>query len=130
MRNFFVFAVLGLAAAAAQVYPQKVVTRYSLEDRGLPTGLQWSAEETVTAAGGATWRPTDDGLYRHDPRALERDRTQFFGGQRYLAGAQVTALAPDASGGVWVRTRIGVSHIEFRPMTLEDKAAIFERRIR
>jgi hypothetical protein len=130
MRNFFAFAVLGLGAAAAQVYPQKVVTRYSLDDSSLPTGLPWSAEEAVTATGGATWRRTDDGLYRHDPRALERDRTQFFGGQRYLADAQVTALAPDASGGVWLRTRTGVSHIEFRPMTLEDKAAIFERRIR
>ncbi len=39
-------------------------------------------------------------------------------------------LVPDAQAGVWVRTATGVSRVELRPMTLEQKAAIFEERIR
>jgi hypothetical protein len=130
MRNFFALVVLAVAPAAAQVYPQKVVTRYSLNDRAIPEGLPWSAGETVTASDGATWQRVGGGIFRRDPKAAERDRTQYFAGRRYLADDDVTALAPDDSGGMWMRTRTGVSHIEYRPMTLEDKAAIFEQRIR
>src|SRR5258708_2142496 len=130
MRNFLVLAVLGLPAGAAQVYPQKVVTRYFLNDGAIPQALAWSTGETVTASDGAIWQRTSGGLFRRDARAAERDGTQFFAGRRYLADDEVTAFAPDKSGGMWVRTRTGVSHIEYRPMTLADKAAIFEQRIR
>src|SRR5947207_6700282 len=129
MRNYLALVVLSLPAAA-QIYPQKVVTRYSLDDAAIPASLKWTAGEAVTASHGATWQRNAEGLIRHDSRAPERDRTQFFSGRRYLADNDVTALAPDASGGMWVRTRTGVSHIEYRPMTLADKAAIFEQRIR
>jgi hypothetical protein len=47
-----------------------------------------------------------------------------------LPDDEVLGLRRDASHGMWVRTRTGVSHIELRPMTLEQKAAAFEERIR
>jgi hypothetical protein len=129
--TFLVFwAVASLAIGGAQTYPQKVVTRFSLDDHTLPKALAWTYEEAVTATDGATWQRTSIGLFRRDARAPERDRTQFFAGRRYLPDDDITTLAPDNSGGMWVRTRTGVSHIEFRPMTLADKAAIFEQRIR
>src|SRR5258708_546319 len=130
MRNLFFWAVASLGIGAAQTYPQKVVTRFSLDDRAVPQALAWTAEESVKATDGATWQRTSMGHFRRDPRAPERDRTQFFAGRRYLADDDITALAPDSSGGVWVRTRTGATHIEFRHMTLADKAAIFEQRIR
>jgi hypothetical protein len=39
-------------------------------------------------------------------------------------------LAADDSGGIWARTRNGVSHIEMKPMTLAQKAEVFEKRVR
>ena len=97
MRNYLALVVLSLPAAA-QIYPQKVVTRYSLDDAAIPASLKWTAGDAVTASDGATWQRNAEGLIRHDSRAPERDRTQFFSGRRYLADNDVTALAPDASG--------------------------------
>jgi hypothetical protein len=114
------FGAMILAGTAyAQVYPQRVVTRYSFDDPGLPTR---SAHTVITATDGAVWRA--------GPDCLTRNNTDYFAGQRYLARGNVTGLAPDASGGIWVWTHDGATHIEFRPMTLEKKAELFEQRIR
>jgi len=55
---------------------------------------------------------------------------QVFASQRYLPDADVLSLHPDNKGGMWVRTRTGVSHIELRHMTLLQKAGHYEDRIR
>jgi hypothetical protein len=68
-------------------------------------------------------------VIREDAAAEALDRRQYFGGKRYLPDDDVRNLAPDDSSGMWVRTRTGVSHIELRSMTLEQKAAYFERRV-
>jgi hypothetical protein len=54
----------------------------------------------------------------------------IFAGRRYLPDDDVQQLVPDTAGGVWVRTRTGVSHIELRLMTLEQKADLLERTVR
>lgn len=118
MLNHLFFGVIAAGAAYGQVYPQKIVTRYSLDDPRLPP---LSGQRVVTATDGAVWQAGAE--------ALTRDKTQYFAGRRYLAEGEVTGLAPDASGGVWAWTREGVTHIEFRPMTLEHKAELFEQRI-
>ena len=51
-------------------------------------------------------------------------------GKRYLPDNQVDQLLPDEHGGVWARTRTGIAHIELKPMTLAQKAHLFEERIR
>jgi len=130
MRNFSFWAVLLAGSAAGQVYPQKVVTRYSAGDPVAPKSLAMDAPESVRATDGAVWKSIPGGLIRVDASAAEWDRRQYFAGRRYLADNYVIGLAADAAGGVWVRTRTGVSHIELRPMTLEQKAAVFEQRVR
>lgn len=87
---------------------------------------------TLTAKGsdGAIWTGTAEGLWREDPKAPPADRKRYFASKRWLPDDHVVGLLPDSAGGMWVKTQTGVSHIEFRRMTLEDKAAYFEDRIR
>jgi hypothetical protein len=93
---------------------QKFRTFYP--DDGLRTGGR-----TAVASDGVEWTAAGRGLYRN--------RTEYLAGKRYLPDDDVIALSPDASRGMWVRTRTGVSHIELREMTLEQKAAVFEERV-
>jgi hypothetical protein len=67
---------------------------------------------------------------RFDQSAPPPDRVQYFAGKRYLQDDAVERIVSDNASGVWVRTQSGVSHIELRPMTLFQKAEIFEKRIR
>ncbi len=126
------------AAVKLQRYPQKVRTFFSLSDPQVPSGLLSNAVQlpcggitaAVVATDGATWLGTTQGLVRLDVTAPERDRRQYFAGRRYLPDDQVLNLLPDSLRGVWVRTATGVSHLEFQPMTLAQKAQSFEQRIR
>jgi hypothetical protein len=150
-RRNFVFLWLGafccyglLTAAAAwepvtlSPYPQKVRTFFGLNDPNVPPGLRLDAiplpgggiTVTARATDGATWLGTTQGLVRLNFAGAERDRRQYLAGLRYLPDDEVRQILPDAHGGVWVRTRTGVAHLELRPMTLAQKAAWFEQRIR
>ena len=103
--------------------PQKFRTFYSLDDPRVPGALRETASATrAVASDGAVWSGTAHGL--------TRDRHEYFAGKRYLPDDDVQQLAADGSGGMWVRTRTGVSHIELRSMTMAAKAALFEDRIR
>lgn len=74
------------------------------------------------------WLATRQGAILLHPSAPPDQRWYIFAGRRYLADDAVLGFAPDASGA-WIRTRQGVSRIEFRPYTLEQKAAYFEDRL-
>jgi len=121
-----------------QPYPQKVRTFYRLTDAAVPAGLRSKAAPlpvgnitaTARATDGALWLGTTQGLMRLDFTAPEQDRRQYFAGQRYLPDDHIEQLLADDRGGVWVRTRTGVSHLELKPMTLAQKAELFEQRIR
>lgn len=103
-------------------YPQKVVTFSRANTADVPF-------RPAAAGNGATWTLEAGELWRTDPKAPVMDRRQYFGGRRYIPEGEITGLAPDTAGGVWVRTRTGVSHIALQPMTLAEKAAVFEQRI-
>src|SRR5882724_7427104 len=132
----------GFAGAVEPVqltpYPQKVRTFYSLSDAAVPLALGSNSiplpvgniTATARAADGALWLGTTQGLLRLDFAAPERDRRQYLTGRRYLPDDYVEQLLADERGGIWARTRAGVSHIELRPMTLAQKAELFEQRIR
>src|SRR6266567_1559593 len=115
------------------VYPQKIRTFYRPTDAAVPGALRSNSVPlpvgNITATGratdGALWLGTTQGLMRLDFSAPGRDRRQYLAGPRYLPDDQVEQLAPDDRGGVWARTRTGVSHIELRPMTLAQKAGHF-----
>ena len=126
MRKLILAVLLG--PLSAQVYPQKIVTFFRSADGAIPQGLAWSSEPIQS--GGAVWTAGRAGVVRQQESAPERDRVQRFFSRRYLPDDEVSALAPDGAGGIWARTSTGISHIEMRPMSLEDKAAFFERRVR
>ena len=118
--------------------PQKFRMFFSFDNPAVPTALRTNATPLpvgaitamALATDGAMWLGTTQGVVRIDFTAPENDRRQYFAGQRYLPDDSVLNLHPDAAGGVWVRTKTGVSHLELRPMTLAQKAAYFEERIR
>ena len=119
-------------------YPQKIRTFFGLDDPSVPPSLRTNAiplpvggiTAIARAADGATWLGTTQGLVRLDFSAPERDRRQYLAGLRYLPDDRVWQILPDTQGGVWVRTSIGVAHIELRLLTLAEKAELFEQRIR
>jgi hypothetical protein len=57
------------------------------------------------------------------------DRWEYFSGKRYLPSDTCKAIVAGEDRSVWVLTSAGVAHLRFDPMTLSDKAAIFETRI-
>jgi hypothetical protein len=125
-------------AVRLQSYPQKIRTFFALSDPDVPSALRANATLlpcggiTASAWGsdGATWLGTTQGVMRLDFAVPERDRLQYFAGRRYLLDDHVLHMVSDTNRGVWVRTVTGVSHIELRPMTLGQKAEVFEQRIR
>ncbi len=135
----YLVPLLCLSAFAEERYPRKLRTFYSIDDVRVPAALrQGSAPlpagditSIVATPDGATWIGTPHGLIRFLASAPVADRRQYFAGLRYLPDDEVVNLLPDTSGrGVWALTRTGVSHLDLEPVTLEDKAAYFERRIR
>lgn len=129
-----VFALLFAFALDAQPvqlapYPQKQRTFYALDSAEAPPEARTSKNLKVQATDGAGWVGTAAGVWREASNAAPRDRRQYFAGKRYLPDDNVNGLVADQAGGVWVRTATGISHIEFRPMTLAAKAELFEKRI-
>jgi hypothetical protein len=143
VRRVVVTAVLAGACVAAmaaepirlQAYPQKFRTFYDSNDPSVPERVKRAPVPAgdftciAVASDGARWSGTRAGVMREDPTAEALDRRQYFAGRRYLPDDDVRNLAPDDSRGMWVRTRTGISHIEMRLMTLEQKAAYFDERI-
>jgi len=133
------FCVHAMAAEPVRLkaYPQKFRTFYDANNPSVPEqvkralGPVTSGDFTCSAVAsdGARWFGTRTGVIREDPADAPLDRRQFFASQRYLPDDDVRNLAPDHSQGMWVRTRTGISHIEMRRMTLEQKAAYFDERI-
>jgi hypothetical protein len=120
-----------------KAYPQKFRTFYDTTDPSVPERVKQAPEPVASgdftcmavASDGARWLGMRSGVVREDPAAESLDRRQYFAGRRYLPDDNVRNLSPDNTGGMWVRTRTGVSHIEMRPMTLDQKAAYFDERI-
>ena len=135
-------ATAGAAAAWEPVqlgpYPQKVRTWHDLNDPQVPPPLRANPKPlpiagmtaVTVATDGAAWLGSTQGLMRVQNRGSERDRRQYLAGRRFLPDDRVMAIVPDEAAGVWVRTATGVSHIEWRPLTLAQKASVFEQRIR
>lgn len=137
-----VVALTGALGASEPIqlspYPQKTRTFYGLTDGSVPAALRSNAvalpvggiTALARAADGALWLGTTQGLMRVDLSAPLRDQRQYLAGKRYLPDDQVEQLVADEQGGVWTRTRTGVAHIQLQVMTLAQKAAHFEERVR
>lgn len=55
---------------------------------------------------------------------------RYYASKRWLVDDEVLDLATDSQEHLWVLTRTGLNKIEFRPMTLAQKADYFDRKIR
>ncbi len=78
--------------------------------------------------------PAADGIWAGTPRGVFHWQTngevRYYASRRWLADDVVRDLALDREGNVFVLTQTGLSQIEFRRMTLAEKAAHYERKIR
>ncbi|MBI3681484.1 MAG: hypothetical protein HY235_13955 [Acidobacteria bacterium] len=109
-------------------YRQAIRTSHAAGDPAVPKALA-RASRQATSADDAVWSGTDEGLWREEPKAAPGDRKRYFASKRWLPDDHVAGLHADTTGGMWVRTKTGVSHIELRRMTLGEKAGEFEKRI-
>jgi len=145
----FALGILCLLPLLVQGNAQKFATHFSLDAPAVPAavksiadGKPWLGKERGPVEGlmifaqeksGAVWLGGDQGAARFDRKASHRwDRWQYFHGRRWLLDNSVQNILVDESGAarkVWIRTADGVSLIEWRPMTLEQKAKLFEERI-
>ncbi len=73
------------------------------------------------ACDGFYWVGTSQGAARYDGA-----QWQYFEGPQYLADDRVEKVIALPDGGAWLITPQGDTKIEFRMMTLADKAAYFE----
>lgn len=118
---------------------QRLVDRYSKEDalsnpstpEAIKTYLtdQSNASKTV-AVGNVSWTietAVDNSLYikRSEPtNPIERNRTQYFQGERYLPAGTIGLIVDDGSNGLWVASEQAATHIRMESMTYTEKAAL------
>ena len=94
---------------------------------GLPlAGLQ----AVAVADDGAVWAGGRGGVVRFTGRTHPWERWHVFAGRRYLPSDDVLALTAGQHGAMWVRTAAGVSHLRLVAVSLDDKAAQMEQRLR
>jgi hypothetical protein len=145
----FALWLLGVALCAAPTPTQKFAVHYPFTASNVPPAVLqeaipevWRHAERGPVPGlklfarersGAVWLGGDQGAARFDPKARHRwDRWQYFWGRRWLLDNDVQNIWVEdhtPTRRVWLRTRTGVSCIEWRPMTLAEKAAAFDARI-
>ncbi len=138
-----------MVPAFALANTQKFATQFPLDAAEAPSevktlreGRPWLGKERGPVEGlmvfaqeksGVVWLGGDQGAARFDPKAKHPwDRWQYFFGQRWLQDNSVQNITVEKSSSapkIWIRTRTGISLIEWRPMTLEQKAKYFEERV-
>lgn len=87
-------------------------------------GLPYNDFTCMTAGASGVWFGTTNGAIQyHD------DEWRFRQGRRWLLDNHVRDIAVDSAGNAWIATSGGISCIKSIPMTLGQKAAIFEEQI-
>lgn len=72
------------------------------------------------------WVGTTQGLFRQTPDGA----VKYFASRRWLNDDRVLDMGKAPSGDLFVLTPAGLNKIEFRPTTLAEKAAYYDRKIR
>lgn len=121
----------------------RFIKLYSLDDKAVPaelfsikndapdlSGFPYPLPDkrrnyTVAAkCGNISWFGSSSGLVRYDPEAeFDYDKIMYFSAHRDLKDNNVRALLADKNG-VWALTSSGVSRIDMKTITCEDKANI------
>jgi hypothetical protein len=92
---------------------------------GSKGGLPFEDVLAVAVQGGRLWAGMTIGAARYD--GSEWDYLQ---GNEYLLDDRVNAVAVAPDGSTWLGTPAGITRVEYRMMTLAQKAAHFERATR
>jgi hypothetical protein len=80
----------------------------------------------VKEINGKIWFGSDQGAF-----ALRSDgKFDYYYGERWLAGNQVTDIAQGPKNSVLLLSKKGLGQIVFKNMTLEEKAMLFEDQVR
>lgn len=128
---------------------QKMATRYALNAVEVPAAVQrepaakpWAGpekgpvtglQEMARERGGAIWLGSPEGAARFQPKAKHPwERWQYFWGKRWLADNVVKNIIVEEGSGVptiWIRTATGVTRLQWKPMTLAEKAQYFDERV-
>ncbi len=108
----------------------KGISRFDRVDKwkdvnGKKAGLPYEDVLTVTGTDGTLWVGTSIGAARFDGKGWE-----YLQSRRYLADDRVLSIAVAPDGSAWFGTPGGVSHVEYKMMTLAEKAAFFEKQVR
>ncbi|MEQ1825807.1 MAG: hypothetical protein ABL921_07660 [Pirellula sp.] len=93
---------------------------------GHQDGIPWNDFTCLSAGSGVTdvWFGTTKGAIRFDGQ-----RWEYRQGRRWLLDDNIKSLAVASNGDCWLATSAGLSRIESRKMTLENKAAAFHEAI-
>lgn len=89
-------------------------------DNGLPFGPVTG----IATAGEDLWLATPRGVIRKSGEAF-----RYFAGKRWLDNDRVNDILVIDTNRVWVATPAGINELRRLPMTLEQKAAYFEKRL-
>lgn len=77
---------------------------------------------------------TDEGVWAGTPRGVfhwsAKEGIRYYASRRWLVDDVVVDVALDRGGNLLALTKAGLSKIEFRQMTLAEKAVHYERKIR
>jgi hypothetical protein len=82
----------------------------------------------ATGADGRLWLAAREGAICYRPDAPAGEQWFYFWGKRYLSDNRVLQIAADKDGA-WIRTRSGISRIEFQAFDLERKSDFFIERL-
>ncbi|MEP0844781.1 MAG: hypothetical protein HRF43_18940 [Phycisphaerae bacterium] len=93
-----------------------------------PRALPWKQLTCVTAdSAGRLWLGSTRGAFRFDPGG---GRASYYAGRRWLPDDRVIDVHVDTHDDVYVLTAGGLSKLDFEPMTLADKAAVYLANLR
>lgn len=81
---------------------------------------------TVATVNGKVWFGTTKGAFSLRPDG----KYDYYNGERWLPGNQVTAIAEGPKNSVLILTTEGLGKICFKSMTLHDKAVFYEDQVR
>lgn len=76
----------------------------------------------AVAPDGSVWLASDEGLIH-----WTATRWTYLAGKRWLPDNRVTAMAPASDGSIWVGTPEGLAHLYHSKLTLEEKAAFYQK---
>lgn len=77
-------------------------------------------------SGENLWAGTTDGAFRRN----KDGRFDYYASRRWLSADHVVDIQTNAEGDIYILATNGLNKIQFKSMTLADKAAIYDRKIR